>query len=89
MPARLDVLVVGIGDDMQGPARRLVAHLRAEGRRAETPYTPVKVNKAFKLAQQAGAAEMWLVGAEDWSRQEVQVKDLATGAQSTRKFDLD
>ena len=83
-PARLDVLVVPIGNDMAGPARQVVRLLRAEGRAAESPYTPMKVGKAFKAAEQAGASEVILVGPDEWANGEVTVKDLKTGSQSTR-----
>jgi len=84
VPARIDVLVIGIGDEMQGPARRVVAQLRAEGRSVETPYAPLKMGKAFKLAEQAGATEVWIVGPDEWARGEVRVKNLASGEQITR-----
>ena len=84
--ARLEVLVVPIGEAMAGPARRVVARLRADGRAAETPYAPVKVGKAFQLAEQAGAHEVVLVGPDEWANGEVTVKNLSDGTQTTRSF---
>ena len=81
-PARLDVLVVPIGEQMIGPSRQVVAHLRRSGQAAEAPYVAVKVGKAFKLANAAGAARVVLVGPDEWSAGEVRVKDLASGAET-------
>ncbi|MEM8883926.1 MAG: histidine--tRNA ligase [Planctomycetota bacterium] len=85
-PARIDALVVPIGEAMLGPARRVAHLLRQENVRAEAPYAVMKVGKAFKTAEQAGAKQVFLVGEEEWARGEVQVKDLATGEQTLRKL---
>ncbi len=81
-PPRLDAFVVSIGNDLQTAARRVVVHLRAQGLAAETPYTPVKLGKAFKLAEAAGARRIVLVGPEEWVKGEVRVKELATGEET-------
>jgi histidyl-tRNA synthetase len=80
-PARIDALVVAIGDEMMGAARQVVAQLRARGTAAEASYSAMKLGKAFKAAERAGASEIYIVGAEEWARGEVQVKNLASGEQ--------
>ncbi|MHC4931257.1 MAG: ATP phosphoribosyltransferase regulatory subunit [Planctomycetota bacterium] len=73
---RLDALVVPIGEEMLGAARQVVRRLRDSGLSAEAPYAPVKVGKALKAADLAGARRAYLVGADEWSQGAVKVKDL-------------
>jgi histidyl-tRNA synthetase len=80
---RLDALVVAIGAEMLGPARTVVRRLRDAGLKAEAPYAAVKVGKALKLADAAGARRAFLVGPDEWSEQEVKVRDLASGEETT------
>jgi len=84
--ARIDALVVAIGEEMTRPARQVVARLRAGGTSAEASYAPMKLGKAFKAAERAGATEVYLVGEEEWARGEVQVKDLSSGEQRAVSF---
>jgi len=78
-PPRVEVLVVPLGDDMLGPARRVVRALRARGTSAEAPFSPLKVGKAFKAAEAAGALRVVFVGPDEWADGEaVKVKVLAT-----------
>jgi len=81
-PPRLDDYVVPIGAEMVGPARQVVRRLRDAGRSAEAPYGPVKVGKAFKAAEQAGAMRVFLVGPDEWADGAVKVKELAGGGES-------
>jgi histidyl-tRNA synthetase len=69
---------------MVAPARQVARQLREAGQRAEAPYAPMKVGKAFKAAELAGATEVVLVGPDEWANGEVQVKNLTTGEQTTR-----
>lgn len=82
-PARIDALVVAIGEEMTSAARQVVAHLRARGTAAEASYAPLKIGKAFKAAERAGASEVYLVGPDEWAAGEVRVKDLDSGEQRT------
>jgi len=82
-PARIDALVVPIGEAMLGPARQVVRRLRAAGVAAEAPFAPVKVGKAFKAAEAAGAARVYLVGPDEWADGAVKRKELASGAEDT------
>lgn len=82
-PPRLDALVVAIGAEMLGPARAVVRRLRDAGLSAEAPYAPLKVGKALKLADTAGARRAFLVGPEEWSERKVKVRDLRSGEETT------
>jgi histidyl-tRNA synthetase len=82
-PPRIDALVVPIGDAMLGPARQVVRRLRDAGVRAEAPFAAVKVGKAFKAAEAAGATRVFLVGPDEWADGNVKVKNLASGAEET------
>ena len=61
---------------MRRPARRVVARLRSLGHSADSSYASVKVGKALKVANQAGARYAVLVGPEEWQDESVRVKDL-------------
>ncbi|MHC5051556.1 MAG: ATP phosphoribosyltransferase regulatory subunit, partial [Planctomycetota bacterium] len=80
---RVDALVVAIGAEMLGPARTVVRRLRDAGVSAEAPYAPLKVGKALKLADAAGARRAFLVGPDEWSEQKVKVRDLSSGEETT------
>jgi len=79
---RVDVVVVPIVAELLGPARKLVARLRANGTAAEAPYGVPRVGKALKAADAAGAARVVIVGPDEWANGEVVVKDLATGVET-------
>jgi len=80
---RLDALVVAIGAEMLGPARGVVRRLRDAGVKTEAPYAPVKVGKALKLADAAGARRAFLVGPDEWADRMVRVRDLVSGEETT------
>ena len=82
-PARIDALVIPIGTDMEGNARRVAARLRREGVRAEALYTAARVGKALRAADAAGATRAVLVGPDEWAQGQVKVKDLASGEERT------
>jgi histidyl-tRNA synthetase len=84
-PPRIDVLVVPIGDEMLAPARQIVRRLRLAGERAEAPYSPMKVGKAFQAAELFGARRVVLVGPDEWREGKVKVKDLASREESVRE----
>ncbi|MHC4940573.1 MAG: histidine--tRNA ligase [Planctomycetota bacterium] len=87
-PARIEALVVPLGTEMVGPARRVARTLRRQEVRAEAPYAPLKLGKAFKLAEQAGATRVYIVGPDEWANGEVTIKDLESGDQQTQQFRL-
>ena len=78
-PPRAELFVVGIGDEMQGPARRVLAALRRRGLAADGLYAAARVGRALKAADAAGAGRAVLVGPDEWSAGKVRLKDLASG----------
>ncbi|MHC4957349.1 MAG: histidine--tRNA ligase [Planctomycetota bacterium] len=78
-PARVDTLVVPLDESMLSPARRVVRALRERGASAEAPYRPLKLGKAFKLAEQIGASSVAIVGPDEWAEKKVRIKDLKSG----------
>ena len=86
-PPRLDAYVVPIGDEAIAPARRLVRALRDAGLKAEAPYRAVKVGKALKTADAAGARRAFLLGKEELEQGKVKVKDLATGDETVQDLE--
>jgi len=86
-PPRIDALVVPIGDDMVGPARRVVRALRDAGLRVEAPYVSTKPGKAMRNAEAAGAKRVFLIGPDEWKEEKVRVKDLSSGEEELRTLD--
>jgi len=83
-PPRIDVLVVPIGEEMLAPARQVVRKLRLAGERAEAPFSPMKVGKAFQAAEAFGARRVILVGPDEWREGKVKVKDLESREEMVR-----
>ena len=48
---------------------------------SEAPLTAIKMGKAFKAAEAAGAERVVVVGPDEWADRSVKVKQLATGEQ--------
>jgi histidyl-tRNA synthetase len=89
-PPRIDVVVVPIGEEMQGPARRVARRLRERGVSAESPYAPAKLLKAFQAAEAAGATRAVIVGPDEWAEDSVVVRDLTAREDRVVKLeDLD
>lgn len=84
---RVDVVVVPIGADMRRVARRVVAKLRSQGVRVDTPYAAPRVARALKAAEASGAARVVLVGPDEWQDGSVKVKDMASGRETVVRFD--
>lgn len=84
---RVDVVVVPIGSDMRRVARRVVAKLRSQGVRVDTPYAAPRVARALKAAEASGAARVVLVGPDEWQEGSVKVKDMASGRETVVRFD--
>ncbi len=84
---RVDIVVVPIGAEMQAPARRVVAKLRAQGQSAEAPYGAPRVAKALRAAHSVGARRVVLVGPDEWQTGSVKVKDMASGEETVVSFE--
>jgi histidyl-tRNA synthetase len=78
-PARVDLYVIPIGDEMVRPARQVLRRLRDRGLRADGPYAPIRVGRALKAADQSGAARAVIVGPEEWAEGSVRIRDLSSG----------
>jgi histidyl-tRNA synthetase len=80
-PPRVDVFVVPIGAEMLGPARAVARRLRDRGVPTEVPYAALRVGKALKAADHAGARRALLVGPDEWKDGCVVERDLAAGTE--------
>ena len=47
----------------------------------------LKVGKAFKTAEAAGATRVFLVGPDEWADGKIKVKNLESGAEETVRAD--
>lgn len=70
--------VVWVMDEALRPAAcGVAARLRAAGRSVDLLLEAKKSKAAFRAAERAGAARLVIVGADEWSRGAVTVKDLS------------
>ena len=80
-PARADVVVIPVGDELAAAAREVTEELRRADVRAETPYAPAGVSKDLKAANQHRIPYAVIVGPDEWEAREVNLKDLKAGDQ--------
>ena len=80
-PARADVVVIPVGDELARAAREVTEELRRADVRAETPYAPAGVSKDLKAANQHRIPYAVIVGPDEWEAREVNLKDLKAGDQ--------
>ena len=80
-PARVDVLVIPVGEELFEAARKVTRTLRLSDISSETPYTPAGVGKNLKAANQAGARFAVIVGPDEWKENAVMLRDLRSGEQ--------
>ncbi|MDT0265673.1 histidine--tRNA ligase [Streptomyces sp. DSM 44915] len=76
-----DAVVIPLGEDLLAPTRRMARLLRQAGVRTSTPLEPRKLSKELAQADQAGARVAVVVAEDEWRRDAVLVKDLATREQ--------
>ena len=79
--AEAPVAVVPIGEAAQAQAVKVLQSLRAAGIRAEAAYRG-NAKRHFERANRIGAAMAVILGDDEVARGTVQLKDLASGAQS-------
>ncbi len=77
----LNCYVIITDDSLRGEAMRLIHELRDAGVAVDYPLAPAKVGKQFQAASALGAKFAVVVGASEWATGEVNVKNLATGAE--------
>lgn len=78
---RVDVFVVPIGDAARHMSVRLLAELRAAGIRADMAYGGRGLKGSMKAADKSGAPRVLIIGEDEVSAQNVQVKDMEQGTQ--------
>ena len=78
-----DVMVTLFDQDSVGDMLKLAAELRSTGIRVELYPEPDKLGKQFKYAASRGVRYVLVVGADERARNEVTVKNMATGEQSS------
>lgn len=78
-----EVVVLPIEAALHPAARSIAATLRAAGHRVTLPVEPRKLGAELKKAGQAGASVAVIVGAEEWNRGELTIRDLRTREQHT------
>ena len=81
-PARADVVVIPVGNELAAAAREVTEALRRADVRAETPYSPAGVGKDLKAANQHRIRYAVIVGPDEWEAREVNLKDLKKGDQT-------
>ncbi len=84
---RVQAVVIAVGPEMLQPARQVLRRLRDQGVAAECAYGPLKLGKALRAADQAGARRAVLVGPDEWAEDSVRVKDLASGEERIVRLD--
>ena len=75
----LDDFVIHVSEDELPAALRIVHSLRARGRRVGFDYRSRSVGRQFKVANQAGAERVIVVGPEEVERGECVVRSMGTG----------
>jgi histidyl-tRNA synthetase len=81
--AATDAAVLPLDGDLFDAARSVAAGLRAAGLRTTVALEQRKLGKDLTRVAKAGALVAVLVGAEDWARGEVTVRDLGSREQVT------
>jgi histidyl-tRNA synthetase len=75
----LDDFVIHVSEEELPAALRIVHSLRARGRRVGFDYRSRSVGRQFKVANQAGAKRVIVVGPEEVERGECVVRSMSTG----------
>ena len=79
--AALDAFIVAIGDDARSPAQVLARDLRHAGLSVLIDHGARSAKAQMKKADRAAASYVLLLGEDEIARDEVTVKDMATGEQ--------
>lgn len=75
------VTVIAVTDDLDTEAQKLAQKLRVDGYRVDQ-YFSGNMSKKLKKAVSRGARFAVVIGPDEWSRGEVQLKDLDKGSQA-------
>ena len=79
----VDAFVVAVGDEARIPTHVLARDLRHAGLSVLVDYEARSLRSQMKRADRARVAYVLIVGGDELQRNEVTVKDMATGGQST------
>jgi histidyl-tRNA synthetase len=79
----VDAFVVAVGDEARIPTHVLARDLRRAGLSVLVDYEARSLRAQMKRADRARSAYVLIVGDDELQRNEVTVKDMATGGQST------
>ena len=79
----IDAFVVAVGEDARLPTHVLARDLRHAGLSVLVEYEARSLRSQMKRADRADVAHVLIVGDDELERDEVTVKNMATGAQST------
>jgi len=83
----IDAFVVAVGDEARIPTHVLARDLRHAGLTVLVDYEARSLRSQMKRADRAHVAHVLIVGDDELERNEVTVKDMATGEQSTLSRD--
>lgn len=75
------ITVIAVTDDLESEAQKLAQQLRVDGYRVDQ-YFSGNMSKRLKKAVSRGARYAIVMGPDEWSRKEVQLKDLDKGSQA-------
>ena len=75
------ITVISVTDDLDSEAQVLAQKLRVDGYRVDQ-YFSGNMSKKLKKAVSRGARYAVVIGPDEWSRREVQLKDLDKGSQA-------
>lgn len=87
LTCQVDDVVLAMDEELRPAACTVAAKLRAAGRSVDLILEPKKMKWAFKQAERCGATRLLLVGAEEWQKGTVAVKDLAAREQKEVSVD--
>ncbi len=85
--ASMDVYVAAIGERVRETAFRLINMLRQAGISAEMRHSEMSLKAQMKVADKIGACKVIMLGDNELSRNEVTVRKMSTGEQTTMKIE--
>jgi histidyl-tRNA synthetase len=77
----VDVVVIPVNEELDGPTRQVARQVRAGGLRASAPLEFRKLGKELARAHRAGATAVVIVGPDEWDTGRVTVRDMSSGDQ--------
>lgn len=78
-PYRPVLYLIALGEKASASSFALLHKLRENGIAAQMDFSGKKIGKAMQLADQAGAEYVAVIGDEELEKQEIELKEMATG----------